>query len=60
MPKSMYRWRPQWQHWGDEEYTWRYNRPHQYGSGLYHGASHFLHGGYHRVRLNILTSVSDY
>ena len=49
----MYRWNPQWQHWGGEESAWRYNRPHQYGSGLFHRASHFLHRGYYRVRLGI-------
>jgi hypothetical protein len=53
----MYRWNPQWQHWGDEEYARRCNRPHQYGSGLFHRASHFLHRGYHRVRLGILIIV---
>ena len=56
----MHRWHPQWQHWGDEECARRPNRPHQYGSGLSHRTSHFLHRGYHRVRLGILTAVLNF
>ena len=60
MLESMYRWHPQWQRWGDEEYARRFNRPHQYGSGLCHGSSHFLHRGYHRVRLGMSTTVVNF
>ena len=56
----MYRWLPQWQHWGDEEHARRYNRPYQYGSGLFRHPSHVLHWGYHRVRLGILTAVLNF
>ena len=60
MLKSMYRWNPQWECRGDEEYAWRFNRPHQYDSGLCHQHSHFLHRGYHRVRLGMPTTVVNF
>ena len=53
----MYRRRTQWQRWGNEEYPWRYNRWHKYGSGLYNGAGHFQHRVYHCVSLSIPISA---